>query len=267
MTSFTLDIPLVGFSYGSSPGGVENVIYDGGDGDDTLTILGDGAGATDDRFVHTPGAAADAGHVGVSTPTDTLLDLCTGTADVAVAALTTRPGAGRVVGVDFSHEMLRLGLGKVRGRGLAARIGLARGDAMRLPLADRSVDAAVISFGIRNVQGPDVALDELSRVLRPDGRLAILEFGLPTWRPFRALYLWYSNRLLPAIGRLISRHASAYDYLPESVSRFPAPEAFGHLLQAHGFPHVEIVPLAMGIVYLYVARTAGERRPTDARVV
>jgi demethylmenaquinone methyltransferase/2-methoxy-6-polyprenyl-1,4-benzoquinol methylase len=201
------------------------------------------------------------------TPSDTLLDLCTGTADVAVAALTARPRAGRVVGVDFSHEMLRLGLGKVRGKGLSARIGLARGDAMRLPLADRSVDAAVISFGIRNVQVPEVALDELSRVLGPGGRLAILEFGLPTWRPFRALYLWYSNRLLPAIGRLISRHASAYDYLPESVSRFPAPEAFGHLLQAHGFPHVEIVPLAMGIVYLYVARTAGERRPADARVV
>ena len=125
---------------------------------------------------------------------------------------------------------------------------------MRLPLADRSVDAAVISFGIRNVQVPEVALDELSRVLGPGGRLAILEFGLPTWRPFRALYLWYSNRLLPAIGRLISRHASAYEYLPESVSRFPPPEAFGRLLQAHGFPHVEIVPLTLGIVYLYLAR-------------
>ena len=201
------------------------------------------------------------------TPADTLLDLCTGTADVALAAIAARPGAGRVIGVDFSHEMLRLGLRKVRGKGVSSRVGLAQGDAMRLPLQDRSVDAAVISFGIRNVQAPDVALDELSRVLRRGGRLAILEFGLPASRPFRALYLWYSNRLLPAIGRLISRHASAYDYLPESVSRFPPPEAFGHLLQAHGFPHVEIVPLAMGIVYLYVARTAGEQRPAEGRVV
>jgi demethylmenaquinone methyltransferase/2-methoxy-6-polyprenyl-1,4-benzoquinol methylase len=183
--------------------------------------------------------------------TDTVLDLCAGTADVALAAA---PAAARVIGVDFSHEMLRLGLDKVRARELGRRITLARGDAMRLPLGSASVDAAVLSFGIRNVQQPDVALRELGRVLRPGGRLAILEFGLPTSRVFRALYLWYSSRLLPAVGRLISRHASAYEYLPESVSRFPPPEAFGRLLQANGFPHVEIVPLTLGIVYLYIAR-------------
>jgi demethylmenaquinone methyltransferase/2-methoxy-6-polyprenyl-1,4-benzoquinol methylase len=184
-------------------------------------------------------------------PTDVLLDLCTGTADVALAAA---PRAARVVGVDFSHEMLRLGLDKVRAHAFGYRIALARGDAMRLPLGAAATDAAVISFGIRNVQDPVVALRELARVLRPGGRLAILEFGLPTSRPFRALYLWYANRLLPAVGRLISRHASAYDYLPESVSRFPPPEAFGRLLQANGFPHVEIVPLTLGIVYLYIVR-------------
>jgi len=183
--------------------------------------------------------------------TDTVVDLCTGTADVAMAAA---PEAARVVGVDFSHEMLRLGLAKVRARGGGRPITLARGDAMRLPLASASADAAVIGFGIRNVQEPDVALRELSRVLRDGGRLAILEFGLPTSPIFRAVYLWYSTRLLPAIGRLISRHASAYAYLPESVSRFPPPEAFGRLLQANGFPHVEIVPLTLGIVYLYIAR-------------
>lgn len=184
-------------------------------------------------------------------PNDTVVDLCTGTADVALAAA---PGCGRVVGVDFSHEMLRLGLAKVRARGRTDRITLARGDAMRLPLGAASADAAVISFGIRNVQEPEVAVRELARVLRPGGRLAILEFGLPTSRAFRAVYLWYANRLLPAVGRLISRHASAYEYLPESVSRFPPPEAFGRLLQASGFPHVEIVPLTLGIVYLYIAR-------------
>ena len=194
---------------------------------------------------------------------ETLIDVCTGTADIALAA----HGAARIVGVDFAGAMLGLGLQKVRRAGEGGRISLVRGDALRLPVADASADAVTIGFGIRNVQNPEVGCAEMARVLRRGGRLAILEFGLPTWRPFRALYLWYSNRLLPAIGRLISRHASAYDYLPESVSRFPAPEAFGHLLQAHGFPNVEIVPLAMGIVYLYVARTAGERRPTDARVV
>ena len=104
------------------------------------------------------------------------------------------------------------------------------------------------------MQRPEAAIAELSRVLRPGGRLAVLEFGLPTSPLFRRLYLVYANRLLPAVGRLISRHASAYEYLPESVSRFPPPEAFGRLPQAHGFPHVEITPLTLGIVYLYVAR-------------
>jgi demethylmenaquinone methyltransferase/2-methoxy-6-polyprenyl-1,4-benzoquinol methylase len=187
-------------------------------------------------------------------PDEVLIDLCTGTADVAVMAASARPSPERVIGIDFSHEMLKLGLKKVRDRQLASRVTLARGDAMRLPLPAASADAAVISFGIRNVQRPEVAVAELSRVLRPGGRLAVLEFGLPRSRAFRRLYLGYANRLLPAIGRLISRHASAYEYLPESVSRFPPPEAFGALLQAHGFPHVEIHPLALGIVYLYVAR-------------
>jgi demethylmenaquinone methyltransferase/2-methoxy-6-polyprenyl-1,4-benzoquinol methylase len=185
---------------------------------------------------------------------DTLIDLCTGTADVALMAAASRPSPAQVVGIDFSHEMLKLGLGKVRDRGRTGRVVLARGDAMRLPLSDKTADAAVISFGIRNVQRPEMAIEELSRVLRPGGRLAVLEFGLPRSRVFRRVYLWYASQLLPAVGRLISRHASAYEYLPESVSRFPPPEDFGRLLQAHGFPHVEIVPLTLGIVYLYVAR-------------
>ena len=187
-------------------------------------------------------------------PHETLLDLCTGTADVALAAITGATPPRRVIGVDFSHEMLRIGLRKTRDRRLAGPIVLTRGDAMQLPLASGSMDAAVIAFGIRNVQRPEAAIAELSRALRPGGRVAVLEFGLPTSPLFRRLYLSYANRLLPAVGRLISRHASAYEYLPESVSRFPPPEAFGRLLQAHGFPHVEITPLTLGIVYLYVAR-------------
>jgi demethylmenaquinone methyltransferase/2-methoxy-6-polyprenyl-1,4-benzoquinol methylase len=185
---------------------------------------------------------------------EVVLDLCTGTADVAIAAVTGREPAARVVGVDFSHEMLRLARRKVADRGLHARVGLVRADAMRIPLPDASVDAAIIGFGIRNVQAPEVSCRELARVVRPGGRLVVLEFGLPRSPLFRQVYLWYTNRMLPAVGRLVSRHGSAYEYLPESVGRFPPPEAFGHLLQDSGFPHVEIIPLTLGIVYLYVAR-------------
>jgi len=120
---------------------------------------------------------------------ETLLDLCTGTADVALAATRGANGAARVVGIDFSHEMLRLGLAKVHRRGVWPRVGLVRGDAARVPLADNSVDAAAIAFGIRNVQQPELACRELARVVRRGGRLAVLEFGLPRAGAWRAAYL------------------------------------------------------------------------------
>jgi demethylmenaquinone methyltransferase / 2-methoxy-6-polyprenyl-1,4-benzoquinol methylase len=184
---------------------------------------------------------------------ETLLDVCTGTADVAVMACR-RGGAARAMGVDFSHEMLRVGLRKVRRRASGGSILLVRGDATRIPATDASVDAVTIAFGIRNVQQPELACRELARVVRSGGRLAVLEFGMPRSPFFRRVYTWYSNRVLPAIGKLVSRHGSAYDYLPESVSRFPPPEEFGQMLQDSGFPHVEIVPLSFGIVYLYAAQ-------------
>jgi demethylmenaquinone methyltransferase/2-methoxy-6-polyprenyl-1,4-benzoquinol methylase len=184
---------------------------------------------------------------------DVLIDVCTGTADVALAALGSPTPPRRVIGIDFSREMLRLAFTKARRGASDARLLLAQGDATRLPLPDASADAATIAFGIRNVQQPEVACRELARVLRPGGRLAVLEFGLPPPGWFRRPYLWYARRVLPVIGRTISRHRSAYAYLPESVGEFPPPEEFGQLLQRSGFPHVEVVPLTLGIVYLYVA--------------
>jgi demethylmenaquinone methyltransferase/2-methoxy-6-polyprenyl-1,4-benzoquinol methylase len=186
-------------------------------------------------------------------PSEVLLDVCTGTADVLLAALACQPRLEQAIGVDFSHEMLQRASRKLARAG-AARAVLARADASSLPLADHSADAAAIAFGIRNVQQPERACAELARVLRPGGRVAVLEFGLPRSRAFRAVYLWYARRVLPVIGRLVSRHGRAYSYLPESVGQFPPPEVFGQLLQASGFPHVSIVPLTLGIVYLYIAR-------------
>lgn len=182
-----------------------------------------------------------------------LLDVCTGTADVAVGAARWPTGAARVVGVDFSGAMLTHGLEKVRQRHLGARVNLVRGDAMELPVASGSVDAATIAFGIRNVQRPGEACSELLRVLRPGGRLAILEFGLPVIPAVRPLYLWYFNHVLPRIGRAVSRHDGAYTYLPASVGSFQFGDEFARMLTSAGFSQVRSRPLALGIVYLYSA--------------
>jgi demethylmenaquinone methyltransferase / 2-methoxy-6-polyprenyl-1,4-benzoquinol methylase len=183
---------------------------------------------------------------------ETLLDVCTGTADVALEG--RRGGAARVVGIDFANAMLTLGLKKVRAAGEAARIALVRGDAMRLPVPDASADAATVAFGIRNVQRPEVACAEMARALRRGGRLAILEFGVPRIPGVSTLYLWYFKHLLPLVGRMVSGHRAAYSYLPASVGTFPPPGEFMKILRQAGFDDVRAVPLTFGIVYLYTAR-------------
>ncbi len=187
-----------------------------------------------------------------------VLDLCTGTADLALAAVARRQGV-TVIGVDFAGEMLRIGLAKVRGASLERRIRLVRGDAARIPAGTATCDAATIGFGIRNVAEPARALAEIARVLKPGGRLAILEFGQPRIPGIRTLYSWYFRYMLPLVGRLISKHQSAYSYLPASVGTFPPPAEFSRILAATGFSHVQAVPLTFGIVYLFVAERSGTR--------
>lgn len=178
-----------------------------------------------------------------------VLDVCTGTADVAIGA--ARRGAARVVGVDFSGSMLAHGLQKVRSAALGDRIQLIRGDAMNLPVESASVNAATIAFGIRNVQKPEVGCGELYRVLKPGGRVAILEFGMPGSRLFGPIYQWYSRHILPVIGRAVSRHEAAYTYLPESIGAFAYGAEFARILSTAGFSQVEARPLMFGAVYLY----------------
>lgn len=183
-----------------------------------------------------------------------VLDLCTGTGDLALAAVDASPGAAHVLGVDFAGAMLRVGLDKVRTRGLADRIALVRGDAANIPAASGSADAATVAFGIRNVQNTQRACDELHRVLKPGGRLAVLEFAIPQTPGVRAAYLWYFNHVLPRIGRAVSRHNAAYGYLPASVGAFATPDEFVKILRQSGFDRIDAVPLTLGIVYLYIAQ-------------
>jgi demethylmenaquinone methyltransferase/2-methoxy-6-polyprenyl-1,4-benzoquinol methylase len=187
-----------------------------------------------------------------------VLDLCTGTGDLAIAAARARPPAARVVGVDFSGAMLRVGARKLRTGRLDARIAMVQGDATRVPLCSASVDAVTIAFGIRNVEQMDVACAEVYLVLKPGGRLAILEFAVPTLPVFGALYGWYVNRVLPRIGRALSRSDSAYAYLPASIGAFASTDEFVKILRQAGFGSIFPTRLMLGSVILYTAQKGAE---------
>src|SRR5712671_3380842 len=131
------------------------------------------------------------------TGSERVLDLCTGTGDLAIAAVDARPGAARVIGVDFAAAMLRVGAEKLRQRQLDRSVTLVRGDATRIPLATGSVNGITVAFGIRNVENIELACTEIFRVLAPGGRLAVLEFAMPTTPLIRPAYQWYFNRVLP----------------------------------------------------------------------
>ena len=184
---------------------------------------------------------------------ETVLDLCAGTGDLAIAARTATPGAARVLGVDFSPVMLALGMKKLTARRLDDRMALAQGDASSIPVRSGSVDAVTIGFGIRNVEDRAAACREMLRVLKPGGRLAILEFAMPTSPVFRGLYLSYFRHILPRLGAWISGHKSAYTYLPASVDAFGVDD-FMDLLRSSGFADVAADPMAFTSVYLYTAR-------------
>jgi demethylmenaquinone methyltransferase/2-methoxy-6-polyprenyl-1,4-benzoquinol methylase len=175
-------------------------------------------------------------------PGDRVLDACCGTGDLAIAAL--RHGAGEVVGLDFSEQMLD------RARTKSREIEWVQGDAMALPFGDASFDAATVGFGVRNVDDLEGAIRELRRVLRPGGRVAILEITTPVGA-FARFYGFWFDRVIPLLGKVLPG-GSAYTYLPASVRRFPPPEALADLLAANGFENVRFRRFAGGIVALHV---------------
>ena len=186
-----------------------------------------------------------------------VLDLCTGTGDLALGMVRPgRTGARTVIGMDFAAEMLRYAQRKIRRAELEPRVTLVRGDATSIPCPDGAFDAATVAYGIRNVVDTAAACRELHRVLRPGGRLVILEFGQPRIPGVKTAYRWYFQHLLPRVGRMVSQHGEAYSYLPASVERFPAGAAFSALLREAGFARVEHVSMTFGISYMYVADKA-----------
>ncbi len=178
-------------------------------------------------------------------PTGTYLDLCAGTLDLA-AELARRPEFhGVVLGADFVVPML------ARGRSKAGRAVAVAADALTLPFPDAMFDGAMVGFGVRNLADLDAGLSEAARVLKSGARFVILEFATPRFAPLRAAYLLYFRRILPAIGRAVSKHTNAYSYLPESVLAFPEPDALAARLTAAGFRNVAYQRLTGGIAALH----------------
>ncbi len=181
-----------------------------------------------------------------------ILDVATGTADLALQAMTLEPE--QVVGVDIAEEMLAVGREKIAEAGLSDRITLQRGDAENLPFADASFDAVLVAFGVRNFQHLDAGLREMRRVLRPGGVLVVLEFSKPRAFPIKQGYHFYSRYILPRIGRAVSKDSGAYEYLPASVAAFPDGDAFLMRMRAAGYHDLTQQPLTFGIASLYRGR-------------
>jgi demethylmenaquinone methyltransferase/2-methoxy-6-polyprenyl-1,4-benzoquinol methylase len=182
-----------------------------------------------------------------------LLDLCTGTGDLALAYAQRIPPEGRIVGADFCHEMLALGREKGARAGHNGRVTFVEADAQRLPFSDNQFQIVCVAFGLRNVTDTDRGLREMVRVCQVGGRVAVLEFSMPRRQPVRGLYRWFFRRVLPKVGQTVSQSSSkAYNYLPESVDEFPDGPALVARMQAAGLRDMRYWPLTFGIATLYV---------------
>jgi demethylmenaquinone methyltransferase/2-methoxy-6-polyprenyl-1,4-benzoquinol methylase len=184
-----------------------------------------------------------------------IMDMATGTGDLAIAMAKKIEGS-TIYGADFSSEMLAVAKQKIEQLGLAERISLTECNAENIPLPDDAVEAATVAFGVRNFEHQREALTEIKRTICQGGHLVVLEFSNPRCTFVRWCYRLYSHYILPAIGRLVSKHATAYTYLPESIDQFASPEAFTALLKEVGFESVERRSQSMGIAHIYIAKKA-----------
>lgn len=194
-------------------------------------------------------------------PGGVYLDLCAGTLDISAAIAGTAGFIGSVISADFAEPMLRAGRAKIG----SARIAPVTADALELPLASGTISGAIVGFGIRNVAGLDAGLAEVRRVLAPGARFVILEFSTPRSAIVNAGYQLYFRNVLPAIGRLISGHPTAYTYLPRSVANFPVGEELASRMTSAGFSNVRWRALTLGVVAIHVGEVPTTRDSAGVR--
>lgn len=193
--------------------------------------------------------------------THRLLDAATGTCDLAVEAVRRHPDL-RVTGLDLVSEMVAAGRRKIRRMGLSSRIHLLRGDALHLPFGEARFDAVSMAFGIRNIPDRLAALQEMTRVVVPGGRILILEMTLPRSFLLRPFYSFYLGTVLPRLARAVSPNPGAYHYLADSIAHFPAPQAFARIMRRAGLERVQIHPLTCGITCLHEGVKPGDESPS-----
>ena len=187
-----------------------------------------------------------------------ILDVCSGTGDLALAYWKKGRGQVPLVGTDFTHEMLQIADKKSDTQRRAASAAgvpfmFLEADTQQLPFADNQFQIVCVAFGLRNVTSTERGLREMARVCRHGGKVAVLEFSMPTNRLFRSVYTWYFRNILPRIGQLFSSNRQkAYNYLPDSVSEFPCGEKLASLMRQCGLPQVKWIPLTFGIATLYI---------------
>ena len=194
---------------------------------------------------------------------DPILDICTGTGDLAFAFSRAAGGTAPVVAADFCPEMLDIGRRKLAQKRARGPVAFVEADAQCLPFAENTFQVVSVAFGLRNVADTDQGLREMTRVCRPGGRVAVLEFSMPRRQPMKALYAWYFRAVLPRLGQWLARDDhQAYRYLPQSVGEFPEGAALAERMRAAGLQDVRYMPFTMGIATLYV----GVKGPLGSRV-
>ncbi len=181
-----------------------------------------------------------------------ILDIATGTGDVAIA-LQNQLNPEHIIGLDLSQQMLNVGIGKIKKAGFSHHIDMIQGDSENLPFENNKFDAITVAYGVRNFENLEKGLREMQRVLRPGGKLCVIEFSQPKIFPVKQLFGLYFRYILPTIGRLTSKDARAYSYLYESVQAFPDGKNFTNILENCGFINTEWHPLTFGICSVYIA--------------